>query len=100
VCRWGMVRYRVVPLLCINAHTPADFPPSMSKNMLEVFDACAVAYNEVIISTAPGEFAIEAVIGGSKEWHNSILAHFGLNERQLPQLWFGPGLKGPAPLFA
>ena len=45
-----------------------------------------------------GDFAIEAVVGDAAA-HASLLAHFSLNERQLPLLQFGPGVKGPAPLF-
>ena len=82
---------------------PCYFLPNMTKEMLDVFDSCKTAYNEVVVSTAPGDVAIQAVIGGriaSKEWHADLLAHFGVNERQLPMLKFGPGLKGHAPLFA
>ena len=70
----------------------------MFDQMLDVFDSCATAYNEVIVSTAPGDFAIEAVVGDVQA-HMSLMEHFGLNERQLPLLTFGPGAKGPAPLF-
>ena len=71
----------------------------MFDRMLDVFDSCETAYNEVIVSTVTGEFAIEAVVGDAKA-HASLLEHFGLNERQLPLLHFGSGAKGPAPLFA
>ena len=77
---------------------PCYFPPAMFDQMLDVFDSCATAYNEVIVSTAPGDFAIEAVVGDVQA-HMSLMEHFGLNERQLPLLTFGPGAKGPAPLF-
>ena len=49
---------------------------------------------------------IEAVIHPGKNGngvpegvHGALLARFGLNANQLPLLRFGPGLKGPGPLF-
>eukprot|EP00966_Prymnesium_polylepis_P129571 2996389-Prymnesium_polylepis.2 len=80
------------------AHVMA-FPLRSHTNLL-----CAVAHT-VIVSTAPDEFAIEAVVnlnqrrggGFPREWYDNLLSHWGLNERQLPMLTFGPGMKGPAP---
>ena len=78
------------------------FPPEMLKDMLEVFDAYPTdvsAYTDVVIEVGEGRHAIEAVIG-SYDVHRSLLQHFGLNSAQLPLLRWGPGLKGPGPLFA
>ena len=78
------------------------FPPEMLKDMLEVFDAYPTdvsAYTEVVIEVGEGRHAIVAVIGSS-DVHRSLLQHFGLNSAQLPLLRWGPGLKGPGPLFA
>ena len=46
------------------------------------------------MSTDPNTFAVEAGHRASdKKVHENILRHFGLNERQLPLLSWGPGLK-------
>ena len=59
---------------------------------------------EVVVST--DDHVIEAVIHPGKRGngvpeavHAGLLQHFGLNANQLPLLQFGPGLKGPGPLF-
>jgi len=91
---------------------PCAFPPSMLKAMLQVFEDSPVelsAYTEMVISTAAGEFAIEAVVcdqlcnyfrgPNDDETHAGLLSHFGLDDRQLPLLRWGPGLKGHGPLF-
>jgi len=88
------------------------FPPTKLRDALEIFEAAPVslsAYTEIVISTAPGEFAIEAVVcdstcdyyraGRDDESHANLLRHFGLSATQLPLLRWGPGLKGVGPLF-
>lgn len=55
------------------------------------------------------QFAIEAVVcdqlcnyfrgPNDDETHAGLLSHFGLDDRQLPLLRWGPGLKGHGPLF-
>jgi hypothetical protein len=45
------------------------------------------------VSNDPATFAIEAVVGDNKwdrEVHSKVLQQFGLNERQLPLLRWGP----------
>lgn len=87
---------------------PCAFPRDMLQQCLRIFNNATVeesAYTEMVVST--NHFAIEAVVqapgkrgsGGAEGLQASLLRHFGLNERQLPLLSFGPGLKGPGPLF-
>ena len=91
---------------------PCAFPAALLREMLDVFEAAPVAlaaYTELVISTAPSAFAIEAVVcdatcdyhrhGADDGTHASLLRRFGLNERQLPLLRWGPGLKGSGPLL-
>ena len=101
------------PRMCSKADAPfpsprhdsgyaCAFPPQMFKECLEAFDSYSTdvsAYTEVVVDLSVG-FAFEAVVGhGSSAVHQAILKHFGLNERQLPLLSFGPGLKGEGPLL-
>ena len=73
----------------------------MFKDMVDVFTRATTddsAYTEIVMSTDPNTFAVEAVVGwghraSDKKVHENILRHFGLNERQLPLLSWGPGLK-------
>lgn len=85
---------------------PCAFPPSMTERMLQIFDAASPeesSYTELVFGTTTEVgVAFEAVVGVGKEaevTQQMIMIHFGLNERQLPLLQFGPGLKGEGPLF-
>lgn len=78
---------------------PCAFPSDMYATMISVFDHCSSAYNEVVVQTRPDTWAIEALVGFPVRTHLRMLKHFGLNERQLPLLHFGSGIKGPPPLF-
>ena len=78
----------------------------MFKQCLEVFDGCSTdvsAYTEIVVDvSSDAAFAIDAIIGQGgvgEEAHRNLLDHFGLNERQLPRLLLGPGLKGQGDLF-
>lgn len=74
---------------------PCAFGPSMFDRMLDLYMRSEQAYNEIVISNH--DFAIEAIVGHStpeiRELHQHLLHHFDLNERQLPLLDFGVGLK-------
>jgi len=90
---------------------PCAFPREMLADCLAVFDNATVdesAYTEMVVSNAGPQHVIEAVVyppgknrgnGVPEALHASLLAHFGLTANQLPLLEFGPGLKGPGPLF-
>jgi hypothetical protein len=71
------------------------FPPSMTYRMMEIHEnGDQWPYNEVVIDASAMIF--EAVFWGregpdASEIHARVLAHFGLNERQLPLLTFRPG---------
>ena len=55
-----------------------------------------IARTQMVISTSPNDFAIEAVVGRNtfdERVHANLLRHFGLDANQLPLLSWGPGLK-------
>ena len=83
---------------------PCAFPALMLQQCLEVFDAYDTqvsAYTEVVVDvSSTTAYAIDAVVGiGGVDAHRALLQRWGLNERQVPLLVFGPGLKGDGMLF-
>ena len=89
------VHHPDVALCTVCADPRCAFPPEMFGRMFELYLASTESYNEIVIGT--DHFAIEAVISDDRHdgraLHQRILSRFGLNERQLPLLRFGFGLK-------